>query len=306
MKLIVPVLTLCCWLISSCHPQGRAATVPHKLKARPGGAAFPNIGFNDYSGPLGHKVVALTFDDGPDGKADGLNHTAQVLDALDTLGVRASFFVCGNLHTQVSDNAIARADLERMVARGHDVGSHSFTHAHMSALTPAAVAKEFADNLAMAQSVLGPEFAFSLYRLPYGHPYQTNNPDVSWVAPAAAEAGVHVGWGIDTDDWKCAQNGRDGNCILDNLRAQIAAGHSGPILMHSVYQLTVDTLPAVVQLLRDHGYTLVTVEQMVRDKYGASSAEVMNRHRKGHFDAAAIGRAATAACAANQAIVVPY
>ncbi|MGD8238533.1 MAG: polysaccharide deacetylase family protein, partial [Armatimonadota bacterium] len=63
------------------------------------------------------KLVALTFDDGPDRKI-----TPRILEALATHGARATFFVLGE---RVRRHA---GLLRRMATRGHAVGNHSFSH----------------------------------------------------------------------------------------------------------------------------------------------------------------------------------
>jgi peptidoglycan/xylan/chitin deacetylase (PgdA/CDA1 family) len=267
---------------------------------------WPNIGFDDYSGSLGKKVVALTFDDGPDGGGTGQNNTAGVLDFLKANNLKASFFVCGSVWTTVTQDAEAQADLKRIVAEGHDIGSHTFSHPHIDTISPTAIQAQFADNLAMARSVLGSSFNFSMYRAPFGFPFQANNPNVAWVAPATAANGVHVGWGIDTDDWKCAGNGQPATCILNNLKAQLDAGHSGPILMHSVYKLTVDTLPDIVAMLKTYGYTFATVQDMVIDKYGVNSAAVQAATAAKSYAPGDIGTFAVSECHKNQYIQVLY
>ena len=76
-------------------------------------------------------VVALTFDDGPNG-AD----TQSVLDVLKEEDVRATFFVVGK--------AVARypALLQRMVRDGHGIGNHSWSHAHLNVRTRAGIRRE--------------------------------------------------------------------------------------------------------------------------------------------------------------------
>lgn len=293
--------------LSGCRAmQGAPVAVVDKGRPTQRSLMWPHIGFNDYRGPLGAKVVALTFDDGPDGHDNGGTHTGAVLDVLKKYNIAATFFVCGHWHSDLTTDAAAQRDLKRMVAEGHVVASHTLSHARLPDLTPADIALEFERNTQAAQKVLGPSFQFSLYRIPYGFPFQTNHAATRWVAPVTAAFGVHVGWGLDTDDWKCAQNRQDGACLLHNLRAQLDAGHSGPILMHSIYQLTAETLPAIIDLLTRRGYRFVTAEQLVKDHYGASSAEVMAAHKAAGFSQKAIGEAAVDACAHNQPIVVPY
>lgn len=81
------------------------------------GSAFTGI-------KSGHGVVALTFDDGPNG-AD----TDAVLDALGEEDVRATFFVVGKA-------AAAQPQVVRRIAdEGHALGNHSWDHAHLNVRT---------------------------------------------------------------------------------------------------------------------------------------------------------------------------
>lgn len=65
--------------------------------------------------------VSLTFDDGPHPEG-----TPAVLDALGEAGVKATFFVIGSYVERWP--ALA----ERIVREGHEVGNHSFSHAHLA------------------------------------------------------------------------------------------------------------------------------------------------------------------------------
>jgi len=79
----------------------------------------------------GRRVVALTFDDGPNG-AD----TSAILDVLREEGVHATFFVVGK--------AAARQPqlLQRMVEEGHVLGNHTWDHAHLNVRTRARIARQ--------------------------------------------------------------------------------------------------------------------------------------------------------------------
>lgn len=267
---------------------------------------WPNILFHDYAGALGKKVVALTFDDGPDGTGTGQNNTGAVLDFLKANDLKATFFVCGNVWTELVTDASAQADLKRIIAEGHDIGSHTYSHPHLDTISTAQITQQFTVNQEAVRQILGADFTFDKVRAPFGFPFQTNNANVTWVAPAAAPYGVHIGWGIDTDDWKCAGNAQSADCILNNLKAALDAGRTGPILMHAVYQLTVKALPDIVAMLKQYGYTIVTAEQMVVDKYGASSAAIMKANAAQNFSAAQISSAAVSECKKNTQITVVY
>lgn len=99
--------------------------------------------------------VALTFDDGPDPDA-----TPAVLDELDALGVRATFFVVGEQLT--SHWAIAREAAER----GHELALHGHGHAEHHLLSPAAARDEVARGIGAFEAALGRRPA--LFRPPYG------------------------------------------------------------------------------------------------------------------------------------------
>ncbi|MFH0763336.1 MAG: polysaccharide deacetylase family protein [Candidatus Omnitrophota bacterium] len=63
------------------------------------------------------KRIALTFDDGPDGK-----YTAKILDILKHAGIKASFFLVGKNVKKYPSLA------KRIRAEGHDIGNHTYTH----------------------------------------------------------------------------------------------------------------------------------------------------------------------------------
>lgn len=86
-----------------------------------------------WQGPPGRRRVALTFDDGPDPVA-----TPAVLDRLDELHLRATFFPLGSLVEREPDL------LAEVVRRGHQVGVHGYRHEHHLARTPAWVRADLA------------------------------------------------------------------------------------------------------------------------------------------------------------------
>ncbi|MDN5294264.1 MAG: peptidoglycan-N-acetylglucosamine deacetylase [Eubacteriales bacterium] len=84
-----------------------------------------------YRGETSERAIALTIDDGPDPR-----YTPVVLDILKENGVRATFFVVGK---QVEDYPeLAR----RIVAEGHELGNHTYTHPHVENLGASALREE--------------------------------------------------------------------------------------------------------------------------------------------------------------------
>ncbi len=99
--------------------------------------------------------MALSFDDGPDPDA-----TPAVLDALDSAGVRATFFLVG-------EQAMTHRALAREVAdRGHEVGLHGFEHREHSELSAREARDDLARGLGTIEAASGRRPA--LFRPPYG------------------------------------------------------------------------------------------------------------------------------------------
>lgn len=126
--------------------------------------------------------VFLTFDDGPDPV-----HTPLILDMLDNAGMRATFFVVGEL-------ASRRPTLLREVeARGHEVGNHSYSHPHPRLLRGARARREVIDGAAAIADILGT--APRLFRAPHG----TRNE--AMLAEAAEQGEQVVYWDVSAIDW---------------------------------------------------------------------------------------------------------
>ena len=77
------------------------------------------------------KQVAISFD-----AAWGNEETAQLLDILDTCGVKATFFLVGDWVDKFPDDVVTIAQ------KGHDIGNHSNTHPHMPQLAAEEAAAE--------------------------------------------------------------------------------------------------------------------------------------------------------------------
>lgn len=100
-------------------------------------------------------MLALTFDDGPDPDV-----TPGVLDSLDEIGARATFFMVGE---QVRKFPAAA----RMVAdRGHCIGNHSMTHSKMFLMNRKEAAREIEDSQKAISDAVGIEPKW--FRPPYG------------------------------------------------------------------------------------------------------------------------------------------
>lgn len=104
-------------------------------------------------------VVALTFDDGPNG-AD----TEALLDLLAEHGIRAVFAVIGS---QILAPGGAEL-LRRIVADGHVLCNHSTDFDDMAALTVEAARERMRANAAIIADAVGPGIPVPYFRAPNG------------------------------------------------------------------------------------------------------------------------------------------
>jgi peptidoglycan-N-acetylglucosamine deacetylase len=142
--------------------------------------------------------ACLTFDDGPD--PDG---TPLVLDALDSAGVRATFFVVGE--QLMRHHAIAREAL----ARGHELGLHGFEHAHHEEMPGRGARDDVARALGTFEAAVGQRPRW--FRPPYGrfseHSYE-----------ACADLGLRpVYWSAWGLDWESISAERIADLVLSDL-----------------------------------------------------------------------------------------
>ena len=202
----------------------------------------PSESGEGWSGPATDKpMVALTYDDGPHSV-----YTDQLLDILEENQAVATFFEVGrNLYND--PDAVRRAE-----ALGCEVGSHSYRHADLSKLSQTSLAEDLRQADEVFTEVLG--HAPTLLRPPYG----ALSKAVKYTTGRSI-----VTWSIDTEDWLS----RDVDKILAAVRD--AGSLDGQvILMHSTYETSVEASAILIPLLRELGYQLVTVSELITQYYG--------------------------------------
>lgn len=185
------------------------------------------------------KMLALTFDDGP-----GPN-TGQILDVLQQTGAKATFFMLGKSVEEYGADTVPR-----MAALGCDLGNHSFDHPYLADQTVEIAQDQFArtDQL-IAQYNNG--VGASVIRFPYGN----------FTAEQAAATNRSCWfWNSDTMDWDTQNT----NSIIDAIRTSAEDG--ALILMHDVYDETVEACKVVIPELVSQGWQLVTVRELAQAK----------------------------------------
>lgn len=183
------------------------------------------------------KVVALTFDDGPNAK-----YTEKLLDGLKERGVRASFFLIGEC-IEGNEEIVKRMDEE-----GHLVGVHCLRHADLTREKLEEACSQLEETKGMITGVTGkvPEYM----RPPYG----------SWNENLSESVSMEpVFWNVDSIDWKLKNTSR----IVNKVMKDTSDGDI--ILMHDEFSTSVEAALQIIDNLQSKGYTFVTVDELSID-----------------------------------------
>lgn len=192
----------------------------------------------------------LTYDDGPSPKL-----TPQLLDALKLAGVHATFFVIG--YRLAQNPGVA----QRALAEGHAICLHSYSHDY-AYLYPGRtgntghIVADFDQALAVATRVLGPTYFSPGYRYPGGH--------MSWKGLEGSDAAL-AARGVSWIDWNsmtgdaerhATQNGDQGLQMVSETLARAGNPRAAVVLSHDSAggYVSLQSLPKIVQVLRDRGY----------------------------------------------------
>jgi peptidoglycan/xylan/chitin deacetylase (PgdA/CDA1 family) len=209
----------------------------------------PVFGEVYYKGDTTDKVVALTFDDGPNGI-----YTEQILDILKEYGINATFFCIGKNVELYPDIA------KRILNEGNVIGNHSNTHDANHALT-----RQGKLDLLDAQEIIYKVTGVlpHLYRPPHGK-------KTPWEIDCCTENNlIEITWSVEVND----QVGLDKvNSFADKVVSKTAPGsiillHDGYGLDHNIPKadktFTVQALPLIIKQLLAKGYRFVTVPQLL-------------------------------------------
>lgn len=203
-------------------------------------------------GTLIHRVetteplIALTFDDGPTpGK------TEQILQLLAAENIPATFFLTGE---EIAANPHL---LDKILAAGHQVGNHSYSHQRMMFKTPGFIAREIEQTDALLKVAGAPEPYY--FRPPYGKKL--------FMLPRylAKHQRIAVTWDVAPENF--SQLTHDPKLLADYTVAQARAGSI--ILLHVMYDsraATLQAVPAIIRGLKAKGFRFVTVAELMRQQ----------------------------------------
>ena len=183
------------------------------------------------------KEIAITFDDGPKrGTTDVL------LDGLKERNVSATFFLIGMQVSGLEDL------VQRMDEEGHQIGNHTFSHVNLNTLNEYKQNEEITMWSQNIRQCIDREQV--CVRPPYG---EVNECLRAWIGAPL------ILWSVDTNDW----TGKTADEIADYIVSEATAGDI--ILLHDIYENSVQGALMAIDRMQAQGYVFVTVEKMFAD-----------------------------------------
>jgi peptidoglycan/xylan/chitin deacetylase (PgdA/CDA1 family) len=204
-----------------------------------------SIGITHTRGLRAQPYIAMTFDDGPH-----KTNTPRLLDMLRQRNIKATFYVIGSnvdMYPQIT---------RRIVAEGHEIGNHTYTHSNLKTLSDAKVRWEMEKTRASIVKATG--VLPRTMRPPYGAIYQRQREMIfnEYGYPT-------IMWAVDPQDWQ-----RPGVSVV---RSRILADTSNGsiVLAHDLHGSTVDAMPTTLDGLLAKGFKFITVSQLLAQKGAA-------------------------------------
>jgi len=192
--------------------------------------------------------IAITFDDGPDP-----DWTPAILDILKAHGVKATFFLVGQEAERYPEI------VGRIVAEGHEIGNHSFTHPNLAEAPASIVRLELNATQRLIESLTGR--STTLFRPPYN---ADSNPasldEIAPIATAQSLGYLTVLENIDPKDWESSGKAE----LL--ARVKMGRRNGNVILLHDGggdRSATVEALPAILDYLKERGDRVVSIGDLL-------------------------------------------
>jgi len=184
------------------------------------------------------KTVSLTFD-----AAWGADKTLGILDILDQYQIKATFFLVGFWVDNFPDM------VKEIDARGHEIGTHSETHPHMSSLSAQKMQTEIETSSKKIFDLTNKKV--TVFRPPFG---DYNNTLVTVCENMQI---VPIQWDVDSLDWK----GLSASQIHDRVIKKADCGSI--ILFHNNSDNIIEALPLIIETLKLKKFSFVPVGQMI-------------------------------------------
>ncbi|MBR1867990.1 MAG: polysaccharide deacetylase family protein [Clostridia bacterium] len=188
-------------------------------------------------------LISISFD-----CAWGTEYTDAILDALDFYQVKCTFFA---VQFWVEKNP---EFVKKISERGHEIGTHSATHSHMSTLSESAIIEELESSRKAISEITGKEV--TLFRAPFGEYNDT-------LINAASAMGLQTAqWDVDSLDWKDLSAEQIAGRVISRVRS------GSIILCHNNGLHTAESLPLIFTALKEKGFEFRPIGQLIyKDNY---------------------------------------
>ncbi len=187
-------------------------------------------------------VIYLTFDDGPSTK-----NTARLLDILKEENVKATFFLIDKTNTDYL--------IKRMYDEGHTIGLHTASHNYKYIYSSTTnFIKDIEKIQEKVARITGEKS--SIIRFPGGssNTVSSFNPGIMCtLSNMVIEKGYHYfDWNVSSGD---AGSGRSKKNTYRNVTNNLSKNRANVVLMHDIYDSTVDAVKDIIKYGKDNGYT---------------------------------------------------
>lgn len=178
-------------------------------------------------------MIALTYDDGPS------KYTKEILDLLKENNSAATFFVLGSQASKYEET------VKQMIENGNQIGNHSYDHKRLTLLND----EELYDQINKTDNLI---YEIAMYRPfvmrpPYGSTTEALKEKIQ--KPI-------INWSIDTRDWESRNAETITKIICENVK------DGDIILMHDLYESSMEASKTVIPELINRGYQLVTISEL--------------------------------------------
>lgn len=187
-------------------------------------------------------VIYLTFDDGPSTK-----NTARLLDILKEENVKATFFLIDKTNTDYL--------IKRMYDEGHTIGLHTASHNYKYIYSSTTnFIKDIEKIQEKVARITGEKS--SIIRFPGGssNTVSSFNPGIMCtLSNMVIEKGYHYfDWNVSSGD---AGSKRSKKNTYRNVTNNLSKNRANVVLMHDIYDSTVDAVKDIIKYGKDNGYT---------------------------------------------------
>jgi peptidoglycan/xylan/chitin deacetylase (PgdA/CDA1 family) len=216
------------------------------------------------SGLQGTHTVALTFDDGPNA------NTRRVVQVLRTYGVKATFFVVGNM-------ARSHPGTLRLIAdEGHLLANHSATHDRLGARyvnRPVKLIRDLIDVHMMIAPLMKPTDPL-FFRAPYGYWKKPHSVALNadpllqhYAGPIYWDVGGNTevdaeGFVRSAADWDCWPRGWTAETCAKGYLREIAAKDGGVVLLHCIHEQSAALVEAIIPALQAKGFAFIRLDEV--------------------------------------------